>query len=266
MSIKLVSIRFAASLRRWWGRTPQPSTKVSKTSRQNNKGGLMILLKAIGNHGVMNAIYQLSLRLVNKVVAVNILTCLVITRTSFAALELDKKFQHGFLGKSALLAFSQDVENQLSEQFIKSATQKGDECYAITENGQLAAYGWYSKGGTVTDIQQLKFCFDSAYMYMYKGFTRVDYRGQRLHAVGMSWALHYYLSKGFSGIISYVESTNFDSLKSCYRMGYQNAGSIIVIKLFGRVYYHASRSCQKYDIRMSAAVADVENPHQKIVQ
>jgi hypothetical protein len=33
---------------------------------------------------------------------------------------------------------------------------------------------------------------------MYKGFTLKRYRGQRLHAIGMTRALEHYLSRGFA--------------------------------------------------------------------
>jgi hypothetical protein len=44
--------------------------------------------------------------------------------------------------------------------------------------------------------------FDKAYMYMYKGYTHPNYRGQRLHAIRMTWALLACLERGFTGLIS----------------------------------------------------------------
>jgi hypothetical protein len=85
---------------------------------------------------------------------------------------------------------------------------------------------------------------------MYKGFTDSRYRGQRLHAIGMTRALEHYLSKGFGGIVSYVESTNFDSLKSCFRMGYRVFGSIYVVRIFGRDFAFSSPGCRRFDFRV----------------
>lgn len=51
------------------------------------------------------------------------------------------------------------------------------------------------------------------------GLWKFLYALGRLHGVGMSMALRHYLARGFKGLVSYVESTNFASLKSCSRMG-----------------------------------------------
>ena len=75
--------------------------------------------------------------------------------------------------------------------------------------------------------------FSPEYVYMYKGFTHPNYRGQRLHAIGMNLALQEYLDRGYRGLVSYIESNNFSSLKSAYRVGYRDFGRVAVWKIFG---------------------------------
>lgn len=208
--------------------------------------------KNIQHHGINNVLYQYSLKAINKIIFINVLTCIVISKTKQSSLEVDPKYDHGFLDKDKLLDFSKIEEHDLPHDFLESAISKGDECYAITEEENLASYGWYSNKDTLTNVHQLSFCFDSKYMYMYKGLTKKNYRGQKLHAVGMSWALNRYIEKGFSGIVSYVDSTNFDSLKSCWRMGYEKAGAIYVFRIFGKVFHFPSRSCKKFNIRLKS--------------
>jgi L-amino acid N-acyltransferase YncA len=213
---------------------------------------LDLIQKNIKNHGIGNTLYQVALKTVNKVFFVNVLTCIVISKAKESSLAIDLKFQHGFLDDDKLSDYARDHENELPQNFLESAINKGDECYAVTEDGKLAAFGWYSNKKTITDVQQLKFCFDPSYIYMYKGLTKKDYRGQRLHAVGMSWALNRYLDKGYNGIVSYVESTNFDSLKSCYRMGYEKIGDMYIAKVFGKVIHYPSKSCRIHKVRLEA--------------
>ena len=88
--------------------------------------------------------------------------------------------------------------------------------------------------------------FDRRYVYMYKGFTLKRHRGKRLHAVGMTRALDAYLRRGSLGIVSYVEWDNFDSLKSCYRMGYSAFGNVYLMRLLGRCISFAGRGCDAY--------------------
>jgi hypothetical protein len=209
-----------------------------------------IIKKTINNHGLKNALYLLSLKTINKVVKLHVLSCIIISKVKPQSLEIDSRFEHGFLDEGQLKEFVNDKENQLPPDFLNMALHKGDQCYAVIEKENLASYGWYSNGETMTDIEDLKFCFDPSYVYMYKGLTKNNYRGQRLHAVGMSWALHNFLEKGFNGIVSYVESTNFDSLKSCFRMGYEETGKIYIMKLFGRIYQYTSTPCRKLNIQL----------------
>ncbi|HYI85673.1 MAG TPA: hypothetical protein VEX61_01125, partial [Burkholderiales bacterium] len=55
---------------------------------------------------------------------------------------------------------------------------------------------------------------------------------------------------GYRGIVSYVESTNFDSLKSCLRMGYGVFGSVYVVRVFGRYFAWASPGCDAFGFRV----------------
>jgi hypothetical protein len=96
----------------------------------------------------------------------------------------------------------------------------------------------------------LRFHFDPDYVYMFKGFTLPAYRGQRLHAIGMARALEGYAELGSKGILSYVESNNFASLRSCRRMGYEDIGTIVISKLGGRHYSFESPGCREYALRV----------------
>ena len=213
---------------------------------------LDLIKKNVQHHGVTNVLRQYSLKIINKAMFVNVLTCIAISKTKPSSLDIDPKYEHGFLDNDKLMKFSKDEDHELPSDFLEAAISKGDECYAVTDAGNLASYGWYSNKDTLTNIESLSFCFDPKYIYMYKGLTKRDYRGQKLHAVGMSWALNRYLEKGFSGIVSYVEATNFDSLKSCWRMGYEKVGTIYIFKIFGKVFHVPSRSCRKFNIRLNS--------------
>jgi hypothetical protein len=67
--------------------------------------------------------------------------------------------------------------------------------------------------------------------------------------------LQHYLSKGYDGMLSHVESTNFDSLKSAARMGAEMFGSICVVRIFGRHFAFSSPGCRRFDFRIEDAAA-----------
>jgi hypothetical protein len=160
-------------------------------------------------------------------------------------LKNDAKYTYHFLSKEELFAFSKHKEYELTEDFIKETLGKGDECFGILENDILASYGWYSNRQTPVS-NELSLHFMKDYIYMYKGFTHHQYRGLRLHAIGMSKALEAYTHRAFKGIVSYVESDNFRSFKSVYRTGYQYFGSIYILKIFGEYLIFSGNGCKKY--------------------
>lgn len=205
----------------------------------------------VNNHGWKNTSYFLLLRAMNKFTYTKVLTCIVTDKVNSNLMSIDPKFTHGFLKDEELMLHSKDSSNELPAAFLQKAMKKGDKCYAIVDREGIAGYGWYSDQPTETDIKKLSFSFDSSYMYMYKGLTKKNYRGQRLHAIGMSWALQRSLEMGKKGLVSYVEANNFDSLKSCYRMGYKKIGSIVVVNLFGKNFLYHSKACKQQKISLN---------------
>ncbi|MDB4995287.1 MAG: Acetyltransferase family, partial [Myxococcaceae bacterium] len=139
-------------------------------------------------------------------------------------------------------------------EMIRKSLADGDCCYGILDGDTLASYGWYSKRPTMM-TDDLRFHFDPDYVYMFKGFTLPAYRGKRLHAIGMARALAAYAELGSKGILSYVESNNFASLRSCRRMGYDDIGTIVISKLGGRHYSFETPRCRDYALRVDSVAA-----------
>lgn len=160
-------------------------------------------------------------------------------------LQIPEGFEGRFLSHDEVKKFANDPDNDLPESFLDYAFGKKDECYALLHNGELAAYGWYSNNPTRIS-NDLCLHFSNSYIYMYRGFTRKEFRGKRLHAVGMANALNKYAQIGYKGLISYVEANNFRSLKSVFRMGYKKFGNIYVLKLFGYPFVTKTTSCRKF--------------------
>jgi hypothetical protein len=211
------------------------------------------LLLKLKRQGAMNTAHALAMRAVNAVVSFKILKGVTIEQPDADYLAAPATYDAGFLPDSALRAFAADPATEMSPAFVEATLVKGDQCYAICDGPNLAAYGWYATSPTTAGSPDLLLHFDAGYVYMYKGFTDPRYRGQRLHAIGMTRALQEYRRRGYRAMVSYVESTNFDSLKSCYRMGYKVFGSIFVIRLFGRHFAFSSPGCAAYGFRLEIA-------------
>ena len=200
--------------------------------------------------GVAKTLADLTLRAVNRAAFLKILKGIKIEKVDPKFLECDNKYRGLFLDQATLMKFSKDPQNELSEEFLHQAFAKGDQCYGFLHGDARAAYGWYSTQPTEIEPPDLVLHFSDRYIYMYKGFTQVDHRGQRLHAVAMTRALESYLSQGYKGLVSYVDWNNFASLRSCYRMGYTDFGNIVAARIFGRFLVHSDAGCQPYGFRL----------------
>lgn len=205
----------------------------------------------IQRHGLVNTLYAHSLKAIETLFALKILRGVHVARPDPSFLQCAERYTPGFLPATQLREHARNPGSELSSGFLDEALARGDECYAIREGDSLAAYGWYSFGRTPIGIPDLVLNFSSDYVYMYKGFTDSRHRGQRLHAIGMTRALEHYLGEGYTGMVSYVEAANFDSLKSCFRMGYSVFGSIYVIRLFGHHHAFSSPGCRRFGFRLN---------------
>lgn len=209
------------------------------------------LLK-VKRHGVAATAYLVAVRSLAAIAEFRILRGVFVPRPDPAFLACPAAYDARILSEADLRRFAADPANELSRAFVDEALARGDQCYAICDGERLAAYGWYAFGPTPIGLPGLVLHYRTGCVYMYKGFTHNDYRGQRLHAIGMTRALQHYLSKGYRGIVSYVESTNFDSLKSCFRMGYFAFGSVYVVKAFGRYFAFSTPGCSEYAFRVES--------------
>lgn len=208
--------------------------------------------KSAADFGWPAALQAVAQGAVNHVALFRVLKCLRVSEVDARFLELDRRFEHRFLDTDALLGFSAVAKYDLPRSFLDQALAKGDQCYGILDGDRLASFGWYSTVPTMVS-DDLRLRFDARHVYMYKGFTDPDYRGQRLHAIGMSWALKLYRERGSQGLVSYVDANNFDSLRSCARMGFQTVGQIYFMRTAGRYWIHTDAACRAFGLSLEGA-------------
>jgi hypothetical protein len=148
-----------------------------------------------------------------------------------------------------------DPANGLTDAFIDEAIARRDLCYALFDGEDLVSYGWYStRPVRVTEIRSAPTLhFDASYAYMYHTFTRPEHRGRRLNAVGIAAALEGWTGAGLAGIVAYVVSSNYASLKSCRRMGFRTFGHVLILTVGAQQVWRLTPGCKKYGFRIEAA-------------
>jgi len=204
----------------------------------------------IQHGGIVRTAYEVLIEGINLCVDFRIAKAMKLDVVNPDLLESQDPLQWQFLDERRLFELAKDPENILSESFLESALEKGDECYGALDGDALAAYGWYSNKPTNDDGLTVHFTPD--YIYMYKGVTKRNYRGKRLHGIGMNRALREYLGRGFKGIVSHVASHNYSSIRSACRLGYRDIGYVITLKIGSHVLAHATRGCRECGFYLAA--------------
>jgi hypothetical protein len=133
--------------------------------------------------------------------------------------------------------------------FYEGAAARGDWCYYVRDGETIASYGWYSTQ-MVPVVADTWISFGPDFVYMYKGFTRPEYRGHHLHAYGMAHAAAAAVADHYDGLISYVEAHNEGSLRSVARLGYRTFGTCIRARVLGKTFTFRSAGCDPYQFRL----------------
>lgn len=143
-------------------------------------------------------------------------------------LDADPKFEFRFLKAEEVAGFATDPANDLDAGMADRAAGGRDLCFAALCDGRLAAYGWYALDSIEAEHNfGVAMSYRSTVAYMYKGFTHPEFRGARLHGLGMGLALRNLAMFGVSSLVSTVGWTNDASMKSCDRLGYERLGRIV---------------------------------------
>jgi len=144
-----------------------------------------------------------------------------------SAFTPELSYQRALLPATQLRPYQAQIPDQLPEQLLDAAEKSGDYCQAIFDGDELVSFGWYAT--RTARLFDRTFSFGPQFVYMYHGFTRPDYRGQHLHALGLAEAMTAFQQQDKSAIVSTVNITNYRARISCERLGFRNSGFIIQI-------------------------------------
>jgi hypothetical protein len=127
----------------------------------------------------------------------------------------------------------------------------GDECFGVFVDGVVASHAWYSSRASALR-SGIRVRFDPRYTYSRWAYTRPDYRGRALHALGKRHALQHYAGLGQLGILSVVGVTNRESLHSADRQGGRPVGLLVAVSLGDRDLLWASAGCRAYGLALES--------------
>lgn len=161
----------------------------------------------------------------------------------------------GFLTREQMIAFAHEGALVEDYDYWMASIENGDDCYGFVDGDRLVSYGWYSTKPTKV-TGEYDICFPAEYVYMHMGHTDPDYRGRRLHGIGMAQAAKTVTEKGFAGLVSVVTTDNPFSMRSVQRLGYQLTGPILLFARFNRFAAFHSIGAKKLGVSMRARNAE----------
>ncbi len=110
-------------------------------------------------------------------------------------------------------------------RIIPEVLARGDAAYVVLDGELLANIGLYAEGPTPI-LNDLIVHFDPPSRYMYRGYTKVAYRGRHLHAVGILRAAMELFDHQVPQLVTICESTNYPARISVLRMGWKPCGTL----------------------------------------
>ena len=221
--------------------TPSRAARVSsdKTMTVPGRGQVRAYAKRLGwRRTIARALYVGS----NQVLDLSILDCFRMRREDIIAslARNPRRYDCGFLSpaKAERLATQLDADVAAG---LREAIRRGDEAYAILDRGRLASIGLYASADTPV-LNDLLVRFEPPARYMYRGFTQDEYRGQRLHALGILRAAGELFDRGVPQLVTVVEHTNYPASISVHRMGWRPCGFLYRFGWGGRYRLGRSRT------------------------
>lgn len=194
-------------------------------------------------------------KLVNRAVHWDILRFMDLTTDSldprFVTPVLPGGYDGRFLSRAEASALPEQFGTVLTRAFVDTALAKGDDVFTIFDGATCAAFGWYSRRPTIIR-DDLELRFDPRWVYMYHGYTRPEYRGERLHALGIARAVAACVEDpAVKGIISITEGANYRTYSSVSRLGFTFRGTIYRVGIGRLSIIGQSRWCDDYGVRVT---------------
>jgi GNAT superfamily N-acetyltransferase len=215
-------------------------------------------------HGFARTLHHFAYRLLNRCFPYLTMKCICIDTQELKTPKGDFPYEGRFLETSELLEFARNEAcpgSGLTPYVIPALKGNGAECFGVLDGNTLAAFCWYSTNPPERINDHWVVHFDPGCVYVYFVFTDPAYRGQRLLPHGIRLAMAEYARRGYPKLAAFVESANYDSLKSFYRMGFRDFGMIRAVKLFGKQFAYHGRGCVRFAFR----VAPNADPHGRAV-
>lgn len=137
----------------------------------------------------------------------------------------------------------------LDRSWVNEALARGDLIAAAFDGVKMIGYMW-SSYSTAPHTDGIWIEFQAPYRYGYKSFVDPDYRGRRISNRISAYSDLDSMRRGFTQAISFVETHNYNSIRSNQRhVGREYVGIACYFNVFGRVFPFRSPAVKRLGFR-----------------
>ena len=185
-------------------------------------------------YGLAAAFQRWTYRLVQRVMILDVTYLMVMdTQETSHQPPCHEGIRFRFLDEHELEGFAADRRHEIDRSMAGRVRSGRDFCYAALCRGELVSYCWlamdsiepnHNRGARHESGVGMSFSENAAFIY--KGFTRSDYRGRGIYPALMQRVCVAMRNKGIRYILSTTEWTNLSALRGCQRSGKKRLGMI----------------------------------------
>ncbi|MCE5267156.1 MAG: hypothetical protein LLG00_04665 [Planctomycetaceae bacterium] len=186
-------------------------------------------------HGAVRGINRLAYRAAQRLLTLEIANIVAIDLSAISDRPLESsRFEFRFLSANEIRLAAADPASDLDGVVPESVEVDGNWCLAALDDGKVVNYTWYAAGHSQPQHSfgvGLALPTDTAYLY--KGFTRPEYRGRRLQEATIRRAAELFRPMGIRRFVAMIEYGNWSSLRCHDRIGFRRVGRLC--RLAGRL-------------------------------
>lgn len=203
-------------------------------------------------HGLSKTAFHFFYRLINKLITLKIFHCIVIKSNMIKRKYYDSnnQFQLTIFEPNFWDRFANLDDYKLNKDYLDKACGKNDMCFGFFDNGYIASYTWYATKTSDMFDGDLKIKFSDEYVLAHRTFTHPNYRGRRLHALGIAQGLKLLSRDNYKGILGIVEANNFSSLKGISHFGNEEFGIIFCLKILKKYHIFSLGLDKRYGLEI----------------
>jgi len=200
-------------------------------------------------HGFSRTLVSLSYKFLKRTIGFTSLNIITLEKN-----QLPEKKADDFAGHRFRFAAEQDLremqakkEFEIYEQDIESF-KSGELCLLHFFNDELNGYTWAHPHQTPLLLDGVRIKIPKSMIYNYKGYTHPQFRGKGYQAFRYFGIFDCFEDKDKTGLVGYVDRTNWSSKRGQKKGGYSAIGRLTYVKIGKHIFIKLSRSLQSEEI------------------